>query len=84
MTGAFLGLVSFAITQNAFIDAFLKERPDFKSILRRSPFERMVDKATGFEEDKKSEMMAAFADYVNVNLWGDGESDDSIGSNEIL
>jgi len=73
MLPAWIGLVSYAIRQNEIRQQFKKDTGhDLAMLVNRSPIARMVDEAVGLDRT----LISAFADWVTVNLWGDGKDPD--------
>ena len=69
LTGAFLALVSFAFREDEIAEQYNKETGfNIRRIIPNSPLAAMIDKACGYDGN---EDFAAFADWVNVNLWGE-------------
>lgn len=69
LMGAFLGLVKFAFNNDEIVEEYKKESGfNIRRICPKSPFEAMIDKSCGYDG---REDFAAFADWVNINLWGD-------------
>ena len=81
MMPAFLGCAGFAIGKDEIRSQFEKDTGfKFESLSRRSPIEKMVDKATG----RESEMFLAFLDWVALNMWGiEGQEFDDDGNEEV-
>lgn len=68
LMGAFVGLVRFMFNQDEMVKIFKEETGlDIRKILIRSPIQKMVDEACDFDGHEE---FAAFADWVNVNFWG--------------
>jgi len=68
LMGGFVGLVRFAFNTDDIVGRYKTETGvDIRKILIRSPFVKMIDDACGFDGHEE---FAAFADWVNVNLWG--------------
>ena len=73
LMGGFIGLVRFAFNKEEIVTQYKDETGiDIHRIVARSPIESMVDKACGFDGHEE---FAAFADWVNVNFWGQFTSD---------
>lgn len=71
---AFIGCVQWALGRDDFRKQFRKDTGfDIDSLVRASPIEQMIDKAAGRTE----EILAAFCDWVVVNIWGEEEKDDA-------
>ena len=67
MMPAWLGCISWAITQDDCLEQFQRDTGlDIRS-LRCSPIEAMIDEATG----RRRAMFVAWCDWVTVNLWGE-------------
>jgi hypothetical protein len=64
---AWASFVNWAITQDGAIDAFKNDTGiDLREIVNASPFEAMVDQATG----RPQQYIAAFCDWVTKSQWG--------------
>jgi len=67
MTGAWLGLVAFALSNENHRTIFKKETGiDISGVINSKGINRMIDHATGYEGDA----VAKWCDWVTVNLWG--------------
>jgi len=74
MAGAFVGCVRFALGEPELRQQFKDETgQDITALVTGSPIDRMIDEATGHDRA----VFAAFADWVSVNLWGDGTEPDA-------
>ena len=61
------GLLGFAIAEPECRAAFKRDTGmDLDRLARRGALDAMIDKATGYE----GRVIAAFADWVTVNMWG--------------
>jgi hypothetical protein len=82
MTGAWLGLIYFAASEAEMRAAFTEDTGhDLLRVLRAGGLDKLVDKATGYDRA----VVAAFADWVTVNMWGEeGADDDYCAECEIL
>ena len=65
MAVAWRDCLMWAATQTEILDAFSSETG---LRLGTSPFDRMIDEATGFD----AAIAKAFIDWFNENVWGDG------------
>lgn len=69
MMPAWLGLVCWAAKMPDIVRDFEKDTGlNIMSLLGRSPIDRMIDAATGYE----GVLVTKWCDWVTVNLWGDG------------
>lgn len=78
----FLGAVSYCAGQREAVEQFEKDTGISLSVaFRRDGISMIVDKACGF--DPRAEVMAKFADWVAVNVWGVEEPDLPEGWGEL-
>lgn len=63
------GSIQFAIGEKKILDAFRKETGLAYSP-PKSPLEKMIDDATGFNQQAE-EFFVAFAKWHNANIWGE-------------
>lgn len=82
MLEAWRGCVAFAAGNEDLRLRFCDECSDeVKAIMAkgvaRSPIEKMIDSACGFDRDshRGSKVFAEFCDWVTVNLWGEEDKD---------
>ena len=74
LMGAFIGLIRFAFMEDEIVKKYKDDTgKDIRRIFPTSPIEMMVDKACGYD---KREDFCAFADWVNVTMWGEEGSHD--------
>lgn len=75
MAGAFIDFVFYCLHSDATVEEFLeKTGNNIKSLTNRTPIEKAIDEATGYE----SNQIAEFADFVAENYWGIGEVQNGI------
>ena len=70
MMGAFIVCVRWALGTKEIQKQFEDETGlSFSFLKKRSPLDIMIDRSTG----RESEIIAKFADWVVVNIWGESE-----------
>ncbi len=67
--------VKWALSEKDARDRFAEETGfNISSLVNRSPMDRMIDQATGYE----AEVLAAFCDWVTTEFWGTEETEEPI------
>lgn len=67
MASAWIGLVRWAAGEEGLRQEFMRNTGlKIESLLKRSPIDRMIDESTGYARM----VVAAWCDWVTVNLWG--------------
>jgi hypothetical protein len=71
MAGAWIGLLSWALTKEEIVESFKAETGyDIMDVLNSRGINRAIDEATGHTKAAA----IAWADYVTRNLWGEEEA----------